>query len=225
MKHIKLLAVFTSILSLLACSKEEPFIQYSFEDTQYLHQKRLRELLPHDIAEYILKYEMCVHWRGEYGYDQARSKQIENEIEINCTDLDKDQNDINKKYRTNLEITEAYNSIFNDIINGIYSFEKNDPDRKSTVLDIYYEAKAQWTIKTVSEQIPQSKIDFEKYLQEKSNTTISILKNTIFKLEVQKRYSEEILLNIDRLHPMTKTNIIKTDALLDQILATYLKQI
>jgi hypothetical protein len=221
--HIKLLVIITLFLSCQALAEDRPFIQYDFEDTQNLHGKRLRELLPQDIAEFIEQYEMCQHWRGEPAFSKERAAQINHGIKQGCTGIEKTQIELESKYKNEPEIISRYKSIFSEIKNDTNTFETNDPGRKSKILDVYYEAEAQWIIKSVSEQIPQSKIDYKKSVQEKSDANTCVFMNAIYMLQVQQKYLKRVAPNIDRLHPITKEKIMRAEELLTEQLSSYSK--
>ena len=60
-------------------------------------------------------------------------------------------------------------------------------------------------------------------MQEKSDANTCIFMNAIYMLQVQQKYLKIVAPNIDRLHPITKEKIMRTDELLTELLPSYLK--
>jgi hypothetical protein len=97
----------------------------------------------------------------------------------------------------------------------------NDPLRKSVVLNEYYEALAQFVIRSLAKQMSEYQAIVEKLGHETAGApgTSSEQEMAKFKLEVQRRYVVEIMKNIDRLHPTTRERIKRLDPRLSQMLA------
>jgi hypothetical protein len=189
-----------------------------------LFNLRLKEALPPDAAEYVDRYRNCRHWRGEDAYNKERGGQIRNGIEGNCTGLEDREKSIHAKYQNGTRESEVINSIIKEIEAGVSipSFVLHDPLRKSVILNEYYEAHAQYVIRSVNQQIQKYEAIVEKLRNEKDRAqdgATNDLKMAKYMLEVQKNYLDDVMKNIDRLHPITREQIKRLEPKLSQVLA------
>jgi hypothetical protein len=184
---------------------------------------RLNEVLPPDAAEYVALFRTCQHWRGEPVYSEERSKEISSGIQKSCVGLEERWASIRDRYKEESRESEVIVSIVREIEAGeqLPSFVLNDPLRKSVVLNEYYEALAQFVIRSLAKQMSEYQTIVEKLGHETAGApgTSSEQEKAKFKLEVQRRYVVEIMKNIDRLHPTTRERIKRLDPRLSQMLA------
>lgn len=69
------------------------------------------ETLPKDISQFIERVESCVHWRGEpWIEDQNRRDEITKNVDLSCPGLDKQFNNLSKKYEKQGELLKKINS-------------------------------------------------------------------------------------------------------------------
>jgi hypothetical protein len=177
-----------------------------------LFELRLKEVLPPDAAEYINDFRSCQHWGGEDAYDEKRAKQISEGIESSCTGLESKRKSIRTKYPSGTREFVIIQSIVKEIESGksFPSFIFDDPQRKSVVLNQYYEALAQSVIREVSKQMPNYTASAERVkmaADKASKNMIEDAKMDKFMLSVQQKYLNEVMKNADRLHPITLNKI------------------
>lgn len=189
-----------------------------------LFNLRLNEVLPPDAAEYVDLYRNCRHWSGEDAYNKERGAQIRKGVEGNCTGLGNRGKSIHAKYQNGTRESEVINSIIKEIEAGVSipSFVLHDPLRKSVILNEYYEAHAQYVVRSVNQQMPKYEAIAEKLRNETVKAqegTANDLKMAKYMLEVQKNYMIDVLKNIDRLHPITREQIKRLEPKLSQVLA------
>jgi archaellum component FlaC len=194
-----------------------------------LFQMRLIEVLPIDAVDYVDKYRDCQHWRGEDAYDEQRSKDIDRGIKESCDGLEKKRQMIESKYTQGSKEAHTINSIIKEIDEGesLPSFMWNDPKRKSKVLNEYFEATSQNIIRTLQSLIPRYKAAVTKVQKFRASDTKDINKedrlekeiNSVkYLLHVQEKYVTEVLGNIDRLHPITRDQIVSAEKELRTVL-------
>ena len=128
-----------------------------------------------------------------------------------------------KRYKKESKEAENINAIIKEIEAGknLPSFIFNDPQRKSSALNIYYEAQAQSILRLTPQLIEQYKSAIKEHKKIINRATDSS-KNKIarYMLEVQQRYLIDVLNNINRLHPMTQKQIKNIKPVLNKTLAT-----
>lgn len=189
-----------------------------------LFDLRLNEVLPPDAAEFVDLYSTCRHWAGEEAHDTERGEQIRKGLEENCTGLDNREKSIHAKYQDGTRESEVINSIIKEIEAGesFPSFVLHDPLRQSVILDEYYEAHAQFVVRSLNQQMPE----YEAIAAKRRNETAkaqegspSDLEMAKYMLEVQKKYMTDVMKNIDRLHPITREQIKRLEPKLSQMLA------
>ena len=226
--YINLLLLFLIIsLTFPSRADDRPYKEYKTPITRSeLFRLRLDEVLPPDAAKYIVDYRSCRHWRGEPVYSKERGEQIRRGIEESCPGLKDKRKSLHNKYIKGTREAEVINSIVREIEVGksFPSFIREDPLRKSIVLNKYYEAHAQFVIRSVKQQLPEYQAILERLRNENetvevTDLTIKELKIAKFKLEVQQRYLADIMKNIDRLHPITREQIERLEPKLLQALA------
>lgn len=60
--------------------------------------------LPKDVSSFIEQREACDHWRGEYGYDEARQADIDVAVCETCVGTDERLAKLKRKYKGKQEI-------------------------------------------------------------------------------------------------------------------------
>ena len=214
------------ILSLPAAASEAPYKEYKkpifFAN---LFSLRLKEVLPADAAEYIELFRNCQHWHGEPAYNLERGEQIKQEVEKNCTDLNNRKTLLDKKYKKESKETENINAIIKEIEAGknLPSFIFNDQQKKSSALNIYYEAQAQSILRLTPQLIEKYNSAIKEHKKTINRATVSSknkIKMARYMLEVQQRYLLDVISNIDRLQPTTLKQIKSIKPELSKTLAT-----
>jgi hypothetical protein len=72
---------------------------------------RWREELPADVVDLVERYSGCIHFGGEEGYDEARRKEIADSVaQLKCDRLDKDQQELRKKYAHKRRVLRVVNA-------------------------------------------------------------------------------------------------------------------
>ena len=220
--YLIILPMFTALPSLADDLPYKEYKQPIFLGELFNH--RLNEALPPDAAEYVDLYRNCRHWSGEDAYNKERGEQIRKGIEGNCAGLENREKSIHAKYQNGTRESEVINSIIKEIEAGVSipSFVLHDPLRKSVILNEYYEAHAQYVVRSVNQQIPKYEAIAEKLRNETVKAqegTTNDLKMAKYMLEVQKNYMIDVMKNIDRLHPITREQIKRLEPKLSQVLA------
>ncbi len=219
------LTILPMLMTLPSLADDQPYKEYKQPIfLGELFNLRLKEVLPSDAGEYIDLYRNCRHWRGEDAYNKERGEQIRKGIEGNCTGLDDKNRSIHDKYQNGTRESKIINSIIKEIEAGVSlpSFISHDPLRKSAILNEYYEAHAQYVARSVNQQIPKYEAIAEKLRNESVKVqegTTKDLKMAKYMLGVQKNYLNDIMKNIDRLHPITREQIKQLEPKLSQVLA------
>ena len=66
--------------------------------------------MPKSVKLFIQRQIDCNHWSGEEPYDKARLKEINSAVaELKCDTLDKDKNNLIKKYKAKQGVIDAIN--------------------------------------------------------------------------------------------------------------------
>ena len=212
-------------LAFPALADDRPYKEYKNPIFDYeLFKLRLKEVLPPDAAEYVDLLRNCQHWREEDAYDKERSEEIRRGAEKNCTGLEDRGKSLDTKYQSETRESKVTNSIIREIEAGeeFPSFIFDDPQRKSAILNEYYEARAQWIVRSVNQQIPKYEAVMGRLRNETGKATDTLmneLKITKFMLEGQQRYLVDVMKNIDRLHPITQGQIKRLEPKLLKALA------
>jgi hypothetical protein len=65
--------------------------------------------LPKEVAGFVERRESCDHWRGEYGYDEERQRDIDWSMCQTCAGTDSELLRLKRKYSTNAQVLEKLN--------------------------------------------------------------------------------------------------------------------
>ena len=71
-------------LAAAACAPAEPVDLTATELAVYPEAAGM----PVDVQNYIVDWQDCRHWLGEFGYDEARQRQIETAVRQSCRGID-----------------------------------------------------------------------------------------------------------------------------------------
>ncbi|GLH67167.1 hypothetical protein [Geothrix edaphica] len=216
-----LLIIFTSMsLLFLGCKSIYKTYDRSVSDAE-LFTQRLNEVFPSDIAVFIDRYRICQHWLGEDAYDEERGKDIERGITENCNGLKELESQIQIKYKTNEPLLMKMRQAIKDTDNGdtFPSFIYDDPQRKSKFLNEYYEAKAQYIIKTLEKQLPNYNYILERNRKISGVELLEELASARYGLEIQNRYLSGVNNNIDRINLITRYRLHSIESKLKDALS------
>jgi predicted transcriptional regulator len=188
-----------------------------------LFELRLKEVLPEDASTYIDDFRSCQHWSGEDAYNDERAQQISDGINSSCPGLADKKAVLFSKYPAKSQTSELIRSIIKEIESGedFPSFVFNDPQRKSKVLDQYYEASAQSIIREIANQIPSYSATLASIRvanNKPSSELISKEEMGRYMLNVQRGYLIKALNNSDRLHPITLEKLKRAQLQLSDVL-------
>jgi len=222
------LLVVLSSLALAAPAKDRPYIEYKNEIyLGELFELRLNEVLPPDAAQYVDRFRECGHWGGEEAHDADRAKQIASGIERSCDGLTERKRALDDRYPSGTKEYALVASIIKEIEAGkdMPSFVFSDPEKKSAVLDRYYEAHAQSVIRQVARQVPEHEAAVAAVRQARRenkplDAALQKARMTQFMLGVQQRYWDDVMNNVERLHPKTRDQIKAVGPALKRALAT-----
>jgi hypothetical protein len=147
---------------------------------------RLRELLPKDAAEYVEAVGACAHWGGEEPYDKDRAREIARKSKADCSRADALKKAIDARYHEGSDLRTKLNLVLKDVEDARDDFVWNDPEKKSRLLNQYYEGQAVIVVDAISR---------------------SLANNKLYYLRLQQQRIEPILKNIDRLKPATRQSV------------------
>ena len=71
--------------------------------------------LPNDVSAFLKLRESCEHWRGEYGYDEARQSDIDWSICKSCQGTDAKLAKLKRKYKNQERILLKLNELESEI--------------------------------------------------------------------------------------------------------------
>jgi hypothetical protein len=178
----------------------------------------MKEFFPKDIAQFLDKHRVCVHWSGEVGapMDAERAKRLEQDTK-GCDQLPSTRKQLETKYASNPILSDMRTTI-EEIDAGEslkYSFIWKDPQKKSRVLNKFVNAQAEGVLKNVTTLMK----DYDAELR-KDVPQLGFLP---FMLFVQWGYLQEVLREEDRLKPETRSKIdaLSKDRLFEERVAEY----
>ncbi|MEI8174887.1 MAG: hypothetical protein WCG28_02980 [bacterium] len=186
---------------------DRPYIKYTVKDyfNIDLVKERLYEYFPKDMADFLYYYRECQFIGGEVGSGNPEQEEMLSKLaQSYCIDFKSIEKTIEKKYLNNpklQDMVKMQNEIDSSNSLNNYSFLWNDPKRESGVLNKYIEAKAQYVLETVKEQMQ----GFDVLVA--NNADSKKLDAAKYGLGVQKSYLDDVLYEIDRLHPITRKEI------------------
>lgn len=70
---------------------------------------------PSEVATFVERRESCDHWRGEYGYDEERQRDIDWSMCQTCPGTDAELVRLKKKYANNRQAVDKLNEFEPDI--------------------------------------------------------------------------------------------------------------
>jgi hypothetical protein len=62
--------------------------------------------MPADVQDFVVRYQDCVHWQGEPGWDAERRRQIEHAVADVCPGLDAEAQRLRAHYAGNAAVIE-----------------------------------------------------------------------------------------------------------------------